>query len=123
MLVYRFEHPDTGQGPYQFDGEGADELDDMRWSHQDFEHMAPWMDDRLGGIDSYEVCGCDSPESLLAWFDGWIDELAEVGFMISVRYTEAARLGENGQVVFPDYGAHEVESIEPHAFAALHGKA
>ncbi len=100
ITLYRVEDPDTGHGPYNargWDGYGA-----MRNAHQGRRHPAPWMDHELGSIRMVEVCACDSPATLKAWFAGFWGDLAAAGFEVRA-YTlpaECVRIGKYGQAVF-----------------------
>jgi hypothetical protein len=62
----------------------------------------PYSDPKLRGIDSEEICGVDSMESLYFWFEDSIPALEAAGFTVN-KYDVpdwACRVGESGQVLF-----------------------
>lgn len=79
--VYRYEHPETRKGPYNGD------LADINAEHKGWESSHPsWQMDGMSSV-AYAVgdryySGCDSLESLAAWFKGWEDKLTEAGYVI-----------------------------------------
>ena len=122
MRVFRYEHPNTGFGPYRnpfadndwFADDYVpdplyDEYDEFRYDshglgwHEDNSlttHPAPQI--TLGRRPhEWEVCGCDSLDSLIRWFDGFHERLEEFGFVIR-EYETDGFLGPDrcGQVLF-----------------------
>jgi len=62
----------------------------------------PFWDNYLRGIDSEEICGVDSEESLKFWFEDSLPALERAGFAVR-KYDVpkwACRVGESGQVLF-----------------------
>ena len=117
-LVFRVQDPDTGFGPYNgisWDGRGT-----MSEAHCDQSHKSPHADLRLNGITYREKCGCNSPESLLRWFDGFWKELAAAGFSVTILQADEARTGAYGQVVY-NYrdGVEECDTLDINTFLGL----
>jgi len=116
-LVFRVQDPD-GYGPYNgmsWEGRG-----EMSSSHCDDSHKSPNADPLLNGIGYIEKCGCDSPEALLRWFDGYWEQLGEAGFVVSILKAADARKGENGQVVYCYYeGVTECDTLDIDTFLGL----
>lgn len=98
MKVYRFENS-YGIGPYRY---YKDELMDMVTAHADYDHPSPIKDPGLQlFITPNLVCGMDSMEGLLTWFNGYFLGLADSGYEISIWESENARVSSvTGQVVF-----------------------
>jgi hypothetical protein len=108
MIVYRIEHETRDHGPYiipfvdgDYDNEYDNEYDDLTGlayllvsAHQDEEHPPP------NTIHSNEICGFDSMDALLAWFDGFLADLAEYGYVIRSFQGENVRHDSYGQVTF-----------------------
>lgn len=100
MLIFRVENV-AGEGPYNSGyWDYQDEMGDTHGSDR-VNHPTPLAEPELDGIDSDEVCGTVSPESLLAWFDGYWNPLADAGFAVSIFDAENARTSSTtGQAVF-----------------------
>ncbi len=116
ITLYRIEDPDTGTGPYT--GRDWRGKARMRYAHQGDRHPAPWMDPDLGLIRWTEVCACDSPATLKAWFHGFWDALAAAGFEVRA-YTVPAdrvRIGKYGQAVFDRQDAPPSVRFDPTSF-------
>lgn len=87
MFVWRVQNVD-GYGPYSVEHKYCDAV---KKAHDDvLKHPVPCMDgipefDTLelkGLLDDRWVCGFDSLEKLQVWFEGWLDKLVSVGFLI-----------------------------------------
>jgi hypothetical protein len=108
MRVYRIQHEARGHGPYiipffegDCDDENDNEYDDLTSlaymlirDHQDELHKAPDV------IPSRKVCGFDSMYALEAWFDGYMTDLAEMGYVVAEFEGVDVRNHGNGQVTF-----------------------
>lgn len=108
MRVYRIEHQTRGHGPYiipffegDYDDEYSNEYDDLTSLaytlisvHQDDTHKAPDV------IPARKVCGFDSIHALEAWFDGYLSDLYDLGYVVAVFEGEEVRFHGNGQVTF-----------------------
>lgn len=118
MIVYRVEHPSDGDGPYN--GVNWPHRWDMRMAHSRGEHPAPQEDPRLGWVRDFERCGCDTPENLLAWFDGYWGALNDGGFEVLILDAELATVGQwRGQTVFRRDAAEVLDRLTPEVFADL----
>jgi hypothetical protein len=113
VTVYRVEHHQTGEGPYN--GPYWDRYVDMAMAHRDRKHPAPWMDRDLSGIRSDEVCACDSPKSLRDWFARFWGDLADAGYVVRVYDVPErhVRTGKHGQAVF-----HRASALQQGTFTA-----
>jgi len=119
ILVFRVQDTD-GYGPYN--GMSWEGRSEMSSSHCDDSHMSPNADPTLGGISYIEKCGCDSPEALLRWFDGYWEALAEAGFVVKILKAKEARTGRNGQVVYCYYDeVDERDTLDIDTFVGLFG--
>lgn len=119
MLIFRVEDPESGDGPYNCMRDWP-EQGGMTWAHADSTHQPPWADARLNGIKRWsEKCACDSPESLLQWFDGYWAALHAAGFVVRILQARSARVGDNGQVVYSSTSARELDRLDPETFHAL----
>lgn len=89
MQIYRYEHPDTGDGPYNhgraFDFPHDEELAEFQgrlgWEHRN----RPALPALLGSNLSAEWrSGCKTRSQLSAWFSGFEKELEYFGFVVEV---------------------------------------
>lgn len=82
VKVYRYEHKDTGEGPYQIETLG-DFGFELACAHNGKQHPDIFDDVKanITNINKY-VCGCSNKQKLLAWFDGWHDKLQSNGYII-----------------------------------------
>ncbi|UDL16698.1 hypothetical protein SEA_ATUIN_5 [Arthrobacter phage Atuin] len=82
VSIYRVEERRGGAGPYNRRNTAA--LGDMFAEHGSCgEHVPPQKDELLLGINADEHCGFATLEQLDAWFDGFHQRLADLGFMIA----------------------------------------
>lgn len=116
-IIFRVQN-DDGIGPYnsaEWDGQT-----EMRMTHCDDSHLSPNSDPQLDGISYSEQCACDSPESLLTWFEGWWEALAAAGFRVVIIRCAEVRYGENGQCVYGKYApAEERDTLDIDTFLGL----
>lgn len=97
MKVYRFEHCESSFGPYNHTvyaenvkKDDIDMLDRIYAAHACCDYHPYPSDDDLWFSDEESqkafqkniLFACPSIESLLQWFNGWIDTLEELGFRI-----------------------------------------
>lgn len=76
MLVYRVEHKETGQGPYNHDSTAVKEPDRLYTARSEGSHAGQptvWFDCDFSqapkNIDAYDYfCGFESMDALKAWF-------------------------------------------------------
>lgn len=117
MLTFRVEHRETGEGPYN--GPEWDGQNEMRFVHSGGDHPSPMRDTKLRRRMSWaHRCACDSPASLLAWFDGFWEELDESGeYDVVIHEVRTKTVGDYGQVVYHADTAREVSSYTPAEFA------
>ena len=125
MLVYRVGHRsktlrvdgrDFPWGPYAYATaqDYTSDLLDMIFAHSGegshLHHPSPMYDPDLHGIRDWEVCGFDSMDALLNWFESWHRTLADNGFRIFVYEVpdHEVRVGAYGQCVFPPSAAEQV---------------
>lgn len=96
-----------------------DLLFDLNNAHDwDDDHPSPWEEDGLFIADA-DRCGFDSPQSLQAWFEGFMDRLGDAGFnVVRYRIPEHRVQFGNKQVVFEPRSASPVKAWSPAAFAA-----
>jgi hypothetical protein len=108
MRVYRIQHEARGHGPYiipffegDYDDENDNAYDDLTSlayclirDHQDDDHKAPDV------IPSRKVCGFDSMAALETWFEGYLSELFEAGYVVMEFEGVDVRVHGNGQVTF-----------------------
>lgn len=88
MIVWRFEHKDTGLGPYNSKCD-ADEIAWMRRSHNGDDHptryeepgMSYWESKLPGGHHSCYY-GCSTRAQLLTWFKNYLLDLWANGYRI-----------------------------------------
>lgn len=75
-------------------------------------HPSPQVCPELGYISPDEVCGADSLDSLLDWFSGHLQLLADEGFRVWVYDVpdDMVRVGVHGQALFPPAFAELVSS-------------
>lgn len=112
MLVYRYEHKETGRGPYHSGNEDISEaLADHNGSNR---HPLPF-DDGLN-LDNCDLFfGFDSFEKLEEWFDGIHEILYFHGFFVSVYEVDIAHIqfSKSGrQVAFEKSFSELVESLD-----------
>lgn len=113
MLVYRIEHEKTRRGPYN-PGKLPDDhtapYDRLgvysRYSGDSTVHPAPDRDgitDNAWTFPEHLYFGFASPEQLADWFsEGFVEEAAEAGFVVSVYYAHLTDVLVGGhQVAFP----------------------
>lgn len=116
-IIFRVQN-DDGIGPYNaasWSGQST-----MCEVHCDDSHLSPNRDSQLDGISHHEQCACDSPESLLAWFDGWWEQLDAAGFHVVIIRTADVRYGANGQCVYDRYApAEERDTLDIDTFVGL----
>lgn len=123
MRVFRYEHPNTGWGPYcnpydeTTEPELWNEYRHVRYgpgkldSHNDLEtHPTPdWSLDYF--MEPEDVCGCTTLDSLIRWFDGLHDVLSSHGFeIVELEVSNSLVIGPDrfGQVVFPREAARRI---------------
>lgn len=78
MLVYRYEHPENGFGPYR----DSDLMELMNVHNYSEEHPTPLEDKFPLTVDHY--FGFASLNALISWFDGFHTEIMAKGFKIFV---------------------------------------
>lgn len=109
MIVYRYEHPKDGMGPYADpDGTRPRKLvqlgDKLRSQHGwCSKHPAPYTDAKMRLNWDSRVCGMTSEEGLRKWFWGFNKKLQQTGFVrkayqVPSRYAQVS--ARTGQVVF-----------------------
>lgn len=114
-IVYRIEHPDSGVGPYchreglyydddeYMEDEMGEFQNQLNFAHSDHSHPAL----KRHGC----VSGCDSLESLHRWFDGFIDDMRYLGFVLKVYSMKRVEKKDGtGQVIFRLKNATLVET-------------
>lgn len=124
MKVYRVGHLSRTQdiegvivplGPYAgLDwSDVSDAHEEMLYAHSNMSHPAPRYCPKLRCIATEEICGFDSMESLLNWFERYHSTLTDSGYCVFVYDVddEIARVGTLGQVVFSVHFAEEVDSF------------
>lgn len=88
MKVYRYEHHETGEGPYTHLWKYVDAIAN---NHSDESHPSPYhylseSDYRIGDpwpiMLPQWICGCESQESLSRWFRGWEVLMQNSGFIV-----------------------------------------
>lgn len=124
MLVYRFEHPDDGHGPYT-SKHANDTLWDMKLEHSQwyYEHPSPKIDLKHD-IQPEECCGMNSLKSLERWFAGYLVALKDSGFELltyEVQDSFVKVSEKTGQVVFNRESATVVKTTTN--FLSLNGSA
>lgn len=117
MLVFRVEDA-NGMGPYQ-DSSANTDCWTLCADHADMFHPSPLRDSKLRGISPDEFCALDSPEALLRWFRGWLERLAEFGFVVTIYNARYARVGENGQALFRKERATLRDTLDIDTFLGL----
>lgn len=127
MRVWRIAHRDIMRdypavpagpymsGPFLEHPEIRNAVWDLGVAHSGDDHPSPHYDTYLQTIRDHELCACDSRESLVSWFDGFLDRLGENGFIAHEYEVEDVRIGRTGgQVVFDYRTARLVGSYELH---------
>lgn len=112
MIVYRIEHPANGVEPYN--NKLADCSLDMRDEHCDKYHPGKrdefpeqWLD------DSY-YCAFTSIELLRRWFEGWLADLADRGFVVAeYRVNDTDVLVATYQCIFVKANAAKIRQYSP----------
>jgi hypothetical protein len=124
MRVYRIEHKSRFHGPYiipfseyecdafcEGECQACEDYNDITClayaivgDHQDKYHRSP------RGIHRHEVCGFDSLYALEAWFDGWLDKLFAVGYVVAEFDGVKVQHHGNGQVTFNKYMSNRLTS-------------
>lgn len=108
MIVYRLEHPLTGNGPY-CTSEGtprarklASELIEEHGNRY-IEHPSPLEDDLstftrrcMKGAECYAFFGCSSIELLYNWFKEFWSQLIDAGFQVVQYEVESYQIGKSG---------------------------
>lgn len=100
--VYRVQHNAENIGPYT-GGHSADEewWEKMTTYHADFHHPNLREDDLTIYCNSEYVCAFDSLDKLKSWFDGYLFNLIDAGFIIAEYEVDDYIIGISGkQVVF-----------------------
>lgn len=99
MLVWRYEHPSDGLGPYVLSTDGWGEtVKDLkrrklsallRDKHGcSYKHPGPYSDGLVPPNWDSRVCGCASLEALRKWFWGFNKKLLEAGYEVRVYETK-----------------------------------
>lgn len=105
MLVYRYEHPGDGRGPYTSMKAGGlkHAISAAHNDRQYTTHPGPWRDCGKPCNWDSNICGMVSPERLRKWFWGFNAKIKARGFVQKVygvpkgAYRVSPR---TGQVVF-----------------------
>lgn len=107
MLVYRVEHEDSCLGPYRRDELAAPKAQEVSHRIADchnnsYFHPYPGWDGIKVIYTGITLFGFKDEMSLLCWFDGWMDDLIAVGFVVRVYRVrrENLQVGHSGQVAF-----------------------
>lgn len=92
-IFYRVQN-EEGFGPYRNNGINSDALDRMAARHTDFTHPTPWNDGYLmfNFDQSSHVCGFDTLDGAIEWFDGFGDVLDRFGFKLYAYEIESHAL-------------------------------
>lgn len=122
MLLFRIEHPTDPDrcGPYN--GPEWPNQWVMASDHRDDDHPHPLVDPQLGMCKrGVEFCACDSPASLLDWFEGWFEELHAAGYEVVIIEVgeDDARVGYAGQALFDRSASTVVEHLPIPMFTDL----
>lgn len=128
MRVWRIAHsvainPEskTFAGPYQCSplrDSGKEVLEvanKLCSAHANEQHPSPQWDMSLGFIRDEEVCGFDSVEAMESWFEGFLGDLADAGFMIFEYEVRECRVGKHGQTLFEVAEAELISVVEINA--------
>jgi len=101
--VFRVQHKEQNVGPYV----GGKISWDVEWysrmmgHHANYSHPNLREDDLSVYSNSEYVCGFDSLDKLKSWFDGYLLNLIDAGFIIAEYQVEGYIIGISGkQVVF-----------------------
>lgn len=102
MLVYRIEHPITGQGPYsRFDGTyDMQALGELLFESHGLskEHPGPFEDNLRDFTTRYHAYfACASLELLQEWFKDFWPWLLELGYTIEVYRVKNYKIGKSGK--------------------------
>jgi hypothetical protein len=122
MLVFRVEHPETAEGPYNGPWwAGQNEMGgDHAWGPDADTHLSPHHDGMLRRSMHYgRRCACDSPAALLRWFAGFWPDLADSEYVVTIRRARRATVGQHGQVVYTHDGSTILDTLAPETFVAL----
>lgn len=115
--VYRVQHQDTGNGPYN---NGAHSLHEMLYAHCDDESRPGPQNDGLPWDFPYSwLFGFDSKDDLAAWFDGWLEELDAHGYVVSLFSVPPADILRGGHQVIFSHQAQEIARTRPTALDLL----
>lgn len=98
IKLYRYEHPDTGRGPYNSNWKLENRLNNV---HYNLSHPTYDADGLPRGM-----CFITSLKGLKKWFTGWNKVLVKNGFIIKefIVNSEAVHFGN------PRYGQAVIES-------------
>ena len=122
ILVFRVEHPDDGLGPYMSPKFPKDTAIKLRNTHNTSRH--PGVNRVLRGAGVIDNCyakvpeeihsGCDSLETLDAWFEDFWEDFKEAGFRIYkyIVRDESCIKGTYGQIVFDMPSAERLVDME-----------
>lgn len=106
MLVYRVEHPLTHEGPYKhlsIRSEHTDITAKMVRKHNNdiANHPTPHNDGlRMQNPDAYH-CGFATLHAMRRWFDGYLDELHRIGFVLAeLEVLDSGVFSGRKQVIF-----------------------
>lgn len=84
--VFRVETKDSHYGPYQVANLTKEQIDILAYMAEAHNgsrnHLTPWADILLEGIEDYEYCAFTSLEQLRQWFNGWDDHLTVADFIV-----------------------------------------
>ena len=88
-------------GPYAFHPINCYFVDRLMDAHSGvYTHPNP-LDEGAGHLETSDVCGMSSVEGLRLWFDGFLEDFAVAGFVISTYICEGRYdVLPSGQVVF-----------------------
>lgn len=113
--VWRVEHRETHQGPYN--GPDRSPLWPMFDAHSDLYHPTPDFDPGIGFgamlTHSDWIFGFGSPDSLYDWFRGWGHLLENCGYQVTVfdLPEEHVIIGQY-QAIFDPWHARRVETLD-----------
>lgn len=86
---------------------------------RDEQHTPPQSDELINGMSEHERCGCATPEALIRWFEGYMDDLGDENFKVGIYWEEYARSGRNGQVVFDGNTAQKLDTLRIDDFVGM----
>lgn len=101
VTLYRYEHPDSGMGPYTHEWDGTDEINyahNSDDSHPGFKwegepkYIALWELNHSYNECKNLYCALETEAKVKAWFKGWNTRIIKAGFVLKEYKVDKAKV-------------------------------